>query len=271
MATVARLRRSGDLELDGLCIEQVATKPHATSVGDFKTTALSEVAVSDSLVHMYPLNGDAKDYASHVDATVYGAAAVTGLNDKLCYNFDGVNDYIKITDNLTEGYTALSTALWIKPSAVGTQYRCALHKSTDSSIGSSEYWAGISLNGFLISTIGAQSGVGWAAGETSIKAVAGTWYHLVATWNGATVKVYVNGNEVKSYALATKASLAAPTRFGSSADGTAYQYSGLIQDVRLYSKALSAAEVRILYDLTTISQMKLTSSTVFLRGEVKEV
>lgn len=271
MATVVKLHTSGDLELNSLCIEQAATKPHATSAGDFKATAFSEVAVSDNLVHMYPLHGDAKDYASHVDATVYGATAVTGLNDKLCYSFDGVNDYIKITDNLTEGFTALSTSLWIKPSAVGTQYRCALHKSTDSSIGSSEYWAGISQGGFLTSTIGAQSGVGWAAGETSITAAAGTWYHLAATWNGTTVKVYVNGNEVKSYALATKASLAAPTRFGASADGTAYQYAGSIQDVRLYSKALSDAEVKILYGLTTTSQMKLTNSTVYLRGEVKEI
>jgi hypothetical protein len=155
-------------------------------------------------------------------------------------------------------------------SDLGTQYRCALHKSTDSSIGSSEYWAGISQGGFLTSTIGAQSGVGWAAGETSITAVAGTWYHLAATWNGTTVKVYVNGNEVKSYALATKASLAAPTRFGSSADGTAYQYAGSIQDARFYSRALTAAELKLLYELTTVSQMKLTSSTVCVAGEIKE-
>lgn len=268
MATVARLYDNGDLHSLASFIENDATKPHVTTAGNFEATVFNEVGNSTALTNWYPLSIDSKDYVAKRDAVVSGAVLGAGLRQG-CYTFDGVNDYLKVTDNFTSGFTAMTLSLWIKPTAGGVDYRCALHKGPDSSIGAAEYWAGVSAGGLLTATIGAVT-AGWAAGETTTAAVMGTWYMLSATWNGTTVRVYINGNEVKSYALASKASLVQPTRFGASADGTSYQYAGSIQDARFYSRALTAAELKLLYELTTVSQMKLTSSTVCVAGEIKE-
>jgi len=94
------------------------------------------------------------------------------------------------------------------------------------------------------------AGVGWAAGKTTIKATLGTWYHLSASWNGSVVRVYVNGEYIKQYSLASYSNLTTPTRFGASADGTNYQFNGIIDEVRIYNRALSATEIKAIYNAT---------------------
>jgi len=217
-------------------------------------SSLDETGINDGLVLYYTM--DSIDGTTLLDnsgnnyhGTVYGAVPATGINGN-ALSFDGVNDYTRTDSNITSGFTALTVSLWIKPQTGGASYRCALHKSTDTSIGASEYWAGISAGNFLTITIGSPTAPGaWAAGETTITPVLGTWYFLTATWNGTTVIVYVNGTEVKNYPLTVKTNINYPTRLGASSDGASYQYSGLIDEVRLYNRALSAAEVKQLYKL----------------------
>jgi len=227
-------------------------------------SSLDEMALTDGLVLYYTM--DSIDGSTLLDnsgnnyhGTNYGATVATGINGN-ALSFDGINDYTKTSNNITLGFTALSFSLWIKPLGNAGTYRCAIHKSTDTSIGSSEYWAGISQGNFLTATIGASTaGIGWPAGETTITPTMGTWYFLAASWNGTITKVYINGNEEKSYALATKTNIDYPTRLGASSDGASYQYNGLIDEVRIYNRALSAAEVKQLYKLnapTTVASIK---------------
>src|SRR5581483_4700676 len=65
-----------------------------------------------------------------------------------------------------------------------------------------------------------------------------TWSHLVATFDGTTEQLYVNGVQV--------ASQVQPGAIGTSAQpitiGGAWQ--GLIDEVRVYNRALSAAEIQ---------------------------
>lgn len=143
----------------------------------------------------------------------------------------------------------MTIAGWIKPEAGGSNYRCALHKGADASVGGSEFWFGVSSGGYLTATIGARLGVGWSAGQTTTLAVLGTWYHLAAVWDGSVVKVYINGVFDKQYTLSgTALSLTTPTRLGASSDGANYQYSGLVDDVRIYTIALSDEDILDLYE-----------------------
>lgn len=240
--------------------------------GILETYDISEVGITDGLVAWYPLDGNTRDYTEYRnDATNYGATISSGL-DQLCYSFDGVDDYIKVNNNLTSGLIGLTVGAWIKPMTGGSNYRCAVHKGVDNSVGGSEYWIGVSGGGFLTATIGARDGVGWSGGETTTTAVMGTWYFMSATWDGTNVRVYIDGNLAKTYALASKGSIEYPTRFGASADGTAYQYSGLTQDVRIYNRALSAEEIKILYELRKNKKMHFhQSGKVFIPGKFNEV
>ena len=181
-----------------------------------------------------------------------GAGGVTYRatgKDGYAVGFDGSNDYIKVNNNFLPTPSALTVSAWIKKEAGGSNYETALHKASASSVGSSDYWIGVNDTDYLTATIGAnQSGIGWAAGRTTTLAVYGTWYLMTATWDGSVVKVYINGVFNKQYALTSYGNLTTPTRFGSSADGTNYQFSGTVDEVRVSDSARSADRIKTSYN-----------------------
>jgi hypothetical protein len=75
----------------------------------------------------------------------------------------------------------------------------------------------------------------------------GVWSHLAATFDGAAIRLYVNGVlRSTTPASGTIAASTAPLRIGGnnvfSTPGTEF-FAGLIDDVRIYNRALSAAEI----------------------------
>jgi hypothetical protein len=70
-----------------------------------------------------------------------------------------------------------------------------------------------------------------------------TWYQFAATWDGATMKLYINGQFAASNAYSVPLSYANgwPWFIGES-------FSGNMNDVRIYNRALSSAEVMALYN-----------------------
>lgn len=164
-------------------------------------------------------------------------------------SFDGVSDFIKINNVIVSNPNALTISAWFKKESGGSTYECVLHQNSGYTIGSSAYWLGVDDADYLTATIGANTGVGWAAGQTDIKAIYGEWYHLLATWDGSVVKVFVNGEYVKQYSLTSYTNQTSPTRIGASADsGTNYWFSGEIEGVKILNYSLSDEEVRNLYD-----------------------
>ena len=68
----------------------------------------------------------------------------------------------------------------------------------------------------------------------------GTWTHIAGTYDGANLRLYVNGVLVKTQArTGTIFSSPNPLYIG----GKGSQFSGLIDEVRVYNRALSAAEI----------------------------
>lgn len=175
--------------------------------------------------------------------------SVTGKYDK-AIDFDGVNDYAKVTTQIVNNPTELTVCGWFKKESGGHTYECALHHATNQNIGTSAYWFGVDLNDNLCATIGANSGApsGWAAGLTTTTAVYGTWYHLMAIWDGSVVRVYINNTYNKQYNLTSYTSINSPTRIGASTDGTNYEFRGAVGDVRIYNHALSESERQEVYD-----------------------
>ncbi len=70
----------------------------------------------------------------------------------------------------------------------------------------------------------------------------GNWYHLVGIDDGVNLKVYINGNEVRSGSSATRISGVWSVKVG--ARGTTNYFDGTIDEVHIYDRALSAAEIR---------------------------
>ena len=172
--------------------------------------------------------------------------------------FDGVDDYINLGSTADGNYDAMTVEAWIRRTAdLPSGWRTPLHRNDGTSVGSSVFFIGLEATSHHITaTIGAgASGPTYQSGGTSIVAELDTWYHVVNSWDGTTATVYVNGVEIMDYPLtsanfkaltATKG--AAVTRIGASGNSAGYLFKGDIDEVKIYSRALSPEEINASYD-----------------------
>src|SRR5688572_22093955 len=72
------------------------------------------------LVAYYPFSGNANDSIGNNDGTVYGAALTTDRfgNPNSAYTFDGVNDYIKVSDAIGLNNPNFTYSAWVYANAL---------------------------------------------------------------------------------------------------------------------------------------------------------
>jgi hypothetical protein len=163
--------------------------------------------------------------------------------------FDGVNDYIGTEFVLNPWYERFSVFAWVKGGAPGQVIIC----QTDG-LGTGGTWLGMTVSdGNLISGL-VPPKVGRSVVfplESQYLIADDQWHHIGFVWDGMYRALYADGTEV---AKDTQALTLAPLQY---ADGGMYIgagknleagtfFSGLIDDVRIYNKALSAEEVAAL-------------------------
>ena len=125
---------------------------------------------------------------------------------------------------------------WVKPATTPSGWRDIIYKGNDiyfleASGGSNTPIAAATFSGSLPQAV--------AAAGLAVNA----WTHLAATYDGAAVRLYVNGVQAASVArTGTIASSTSPVEFGGD---TFYGqvFDGLIDEVRIYNVALSAAQI----------------------------
>jgi hypothetical protein len=149
-------------------------------------------------------------------------------------DFDGTNDYVA-GPNIAET-TAGSIALWVKADTLDNGI------FTNGGIGNLNISLSVTSGGAI--NLDLNDG-DWltATGPTTIST--GTWNHIVATWNGTNIQVYLNGRPGTAVAQGSPSSGGNGWDFGrSSITGSFDYFDGLIDDVRVYNYALAATQVR---------------------------
>ena len=170
--------------------------------------------------------------------TLSGAAWSTQGRFGGALSFDGVNDWVTVADTAAlDLTTGLTLEAWVNPSAV-TNWRTVIMKERTGGLAYSLYGAN-----------GASRASGWinAGGEIGVDATSAlplnTWTHLAVTYDGATMRMFVNGVQVATRARtgAIPASAQALRIGGNSVWSEFFQ--GRIDEVRIYNRALTAAEI----------------------------
>jgi hypothetical protein len=151
--------------------------------------------------------------------------------------FDGVNDQVTVPQssslNLT---TAFSLETWIRPNAIPAAGGWA-------SILTKQEAYSLQFNGPRLEFTVIQNGTRRRLQAPSGAIVAGTAYHVVATYDGAAQRLYVNGALVASAALSGGATATNYALHLASWDGGGEFFNGVIDEAAVYASALSATQV----------------------------
>jgi hypothetical protein len=157
--------------------------------------------------------------------------------------FDGVDDYVDIGNNQFLPTTAITISMWIQTSATD---EVDLFISDQSY---STYTFRIEDNEFYFRIIPQTSTTSGQTIITSTSSVSDNyWHHIVGTWDGSDMKLYIDGSLNVSESMTTSpvsfnSDNAELGRFPSSA---AY-YNGKIDEVAIWNRALSSEEISRLY------------------------
>ena len=155
-------------------------------------------------------------------------------------SFNGTSAWVTIADtaslNLTTGMTLEA---WVRPTS-GSGWRSAILKEAPNSLA----WA-------LYTANNGSRPVGYAHVNSDV-AAAGTsavplnaWTHLALTFDGAALRLYMNGTLVSTTALnGAMATSTNALRIGGNSVWGEY-FKGLIDEVRIYNRALAAAEIQV--------------------------
>jgi hypothetical protein len=155
--------------------------------------------------------------------------------------FDGVNDNVLVSDSASLDLTnRITLEAWIKPNilpATGS-FRSVVSKAESYSL---------QFNGPRLEFTIIQNGVRKRL-QTPVGAVStGQTYHVVGTFDGVTQRLYLNGAQVGSVALAGSATVTPSALDIGSWNGSSEFFNGTIDEVAVYNKALTATRVSAHY------------------------
>lgn len=206
---------------------------------------LNPVSDTDLVAH-WPFNANANDYSGEGnDCNVYGATLTNSGRFGGCYGFDGNNDYV---DVMLTTMRNMSVCAWFKTSTNKPQI-IAIHGRAWNLAGV-DWW--LDMNAGKI-----EFGVCRYSGDYYLVVTDetyndGQWHLVVAILDGPRFSLYVDGTLKKS-ATHPRPYIENYHYFhiGFHQNQPGDYFEGCIDDMRLFSRALSAGEIRALYSTET--------------------
>jgi hypothetical protein len=156
--------------------------------------------------------------------------------------FDGATSVLHVPGAPDyEGTRPYTLELWARPRTIDAAYRFLLAREQTTAAGrqGTGIWLSSAGLGFERWTNGVASAVHYTAGLP-----VGAWSHVTATYDGQTMRLYVNGAQVGSRETsAPLGSEPGPTEIGSGAGGHSGFFAGDLDEVSTYPRGLIRSHV----------------------------
>jgi len=200
----------------------------------------------------------ADDSFGSSDGTLVNGASFrsTGGPVNGAVEFDGASDYIDVgTMDIPDG-PGMAIAFWFR----ADDFEHASARFISKATGTAEadhYWMVGTVNStglrFRLRAGGTTTTVETSTGQIQ----AGRWYHIAATYDGAKMRIYKDGVSLKEAdktgIVDTNSSVDAALGNQPAGAGTDLGFDGLLDDVRVYNRALTTTEISSLMALSTNS------------------
>ena len=215
------------------------------------------------LVGHWKLDGNAKDYSGKgVDGTIYGATATTDRFGTAngAMGFDGSSNFINLQAPSILKFQKInnfSVAAWFKTSSATEQYIFSFFSHTVNAgcaPASHGYLFGIQSSGIVFITFddGSSHSIFSALNYNN-----NLWHHVVGVWNGTNLNLYVDGASVATPVAGPTAAITYSSPLHANiGESNCYtgltpggQFNGSVDDVRVYKRALTQADVTALYNM----------------------
>ncbi|MBL8856116.1 MAG: SBBP repeat-containing protein, partial [Planctomycetaceae bacterium] len=210
-------------------------------------------AAKVSIVSQWQAEGDATDARSLNNGTLTNGATITNsTNGKLgsAFSFDGTDDYVSLADSSSFGSTGMMTvSAWINPDILDAVDPRDIVGQWNASSSQRAFVMQQATNGKLSFFISRDGALDYTSVQSTASLKAGVWQHVVGTYDGANLRVYINGMlQGTSAAFAgTMFDSNTTLRIGDSQASGSVPFDGRIDEVQLVNRALSDSDIANLY------------------------
>ncbi len=247
-----------------------------TNVAGSVTSAVAVLSVSvpgscdpppSGLVGWWPGDGSATNYLGTNNGTLQGGASAGAVGMVAqCFSLDGTNGYVSVPDSAILRPTNLTIEAWVNFSSldtpgtasVGEQY--IVFKQNTRSGNFEGYFLGKArgANGdYFVFNVSSSAGVSVEV-DSAPTIQTGVWYHVAGMRDASNLYLYLNGQLVSQTPVGFPQNYGTlPLYFGSS--GQSFwdrKFAGLLDEVSIYNRALSAAEILAIYNAGSAGKCK---------------
>ncbi len=219
----------------------------AGSAGKRKPAGIAPPA---GMVSWWPGDGNASDIVDGNTGTIVGGATFTNGLVGQAFSFDaGLSSGITVPNSANLNPTgAITIDAWVKPFSFPNAFPTVVRKR----IIDPQYLISVTDQGEGHCNIGGA----WADPVGGVVPL-NEWTHLACTYDRVAVRLYVNGVEV-AISPATQAIPVSSDVLGiGKLDGsTSRNFDGLIDEVEIFNRALSAAEIKAIFEAGSAGKRK---------------
>jgi len=204
------------------------------------------------LVAWYPFNGNAYDESGNGNNGIVKGpilAADRFGNQAKSYFFDGVNDRIKIPYSTSLKTPLITINAWVKKKSSNVQ---ALISKRDWKTAQNEQYSFDTKDFYVKRNSGCLPNIGWNSIPLTMSPELEKWAMITVSYDGKFLKVYENAKLVNSKDIGINqimdTCLGAEISFGANWESAAAWFFGNLDDISIYSRSLSFAEIQMMYD-----------------------
>jgi hypothetical protein len=199
------------------------------------------------LIGWWPADGNANDIIGGDDGTLHGTVTFgQGAVGSGSFQLNG-SSYIQVPDTASLEPAQVSVSAWVKSPLLPGSFKYILDKGNPSNASYALYTGG---SGGLFFYITTTTGV-MLSPDAGTGLWNGAFHHVVGTYDGSTVRLYVDGSQIGSGTPASPPIRYAannPDLFIGSFEGqSSFDFTGNIDEVQVFNRALTGTEVASIF------------------------